>query len=99
MTRRVARRAIPRDVRRRVRQQPCAKCGAPPPSEVDHIVPLQFGGEDNEANLQPLCVRCHKRKTARQKSVAGKAGSAPTGPFRYQPLTYKPLNGPQNPRG
>lgn len=42
----------------------CAACGAPA-TEVDHIVPHR-GSEDlfySEANLQPLCKRCHSAKT------------------------------------
>lgn len=30
----------------------------------DHIVPLAFGGKDVEANVQPVCARCHDAKTA-----------------------------------
>lgn len=39
--------------------------------EVDHIVPLIEGGADDEANLQSLCVSCHKAKTAREASRRG----------------------------
>lgn len=31
--------------------------------EVDHIVPLGNGGNDNEENLQSLCCACHAAKT------------------------------------
>ncbi len=34
---------------------------------VDHIVPIKDGGARfDRANLQPLCVACHNRKTARE---------------------------------
>ena len=34
---------------------------------VDHVVPLKDGGARfDRANLQPLCVACHNRKTARE---------------------------------
>ncbi len=34
---------------------------------VDHVVPLKDGGARfDRANLQPLCVGCHNRKTARE---------------------------------
>lgn len=46
----------------------CAMCRQPitPASglEFDHVVPLALGGEDIESNLQPLCSRDHKLKTA-----------------------------------
>ena len=31
--------------------------------EVDHIVPIMYGGTDVESNLQVLCVNCHHHKT------------------------------------
>ena len=33
-------------------------------SDVDHIVPLRYGGSCLKSNLQVLCVTCHRRKTA-----------------------------------
>lgn len=46
----------------------CAECGIPVGGaaglEFDHITPLEMGGEDSLANLQPLCRGCHKSKTA-----------------------------------
>lgn len=42
-------------------------------TEVDHIIPLRAGGTDDDANLQPLCKRCHSRKGARE----GRWGGAP----------------------
>jgi len=44
----------------------CRMCGAPA-SEVDHIVPLARGGTHDRANLQPLCVSCHRIKSARAR--------------------------------
>jgi 5-methylcytosine-specific restriction protein A len=32
--------------------------------QYDHVIPLILGGEHREANLQWLCVPCHKAKTA-----------------------------------
>ena len=37
--------------------------------EADHIVPRAEGGETTRANLQRLCVPCHKSKTAEQARV------------------------------
>ncbi len=31
--------------------------------EVDHIVPIRFGGRNELENLQSLCIVCHRRKT------------------------------------
>ncbi len=41
----------------------CAICGAEA-TVVDHVLPLSQGGTHEWANLQPLCVSCHNRKTA-----------------------------------
>lgn len=37
-------------------------------TEVDHIVPLERGGSDNDHNLQGLCHECHVEKTAREQA-------------------------------
>jgi 5-methylcytosine-specific restriction protein A len=38
--------------------------------DVDHIVPKHRGGTDDHANLQSLCVECHKVKTAHEGQKA-----------------------------
>lgn len=48
----------------------CAICGCVA-QEVDHVVPLHLGGLDVQANLQPLCPRCHAAKTARERGYGG----------------------------
>lgn len=40
----------------------CALCGDTEHLEVDHIIPISKGGTGDEANLQPLCRRCNRRK-------------------------------------
>ena len=35
--------------------------------EVDHIVSLQYGGNNNVENLSALCSECHRSKTALEK--------------------------------
>lgn len=32
--------------------------------DIDHVQPLALGGEDVDGNVQALCKRCHKTKTA-----------------------------------
>lgn len=34
--------------------------------EIDHIVPLQFGGADHRKNMAVLCPACHRRKSQRE---------------------------------
>lgn len=49
----------------------CARC--PRAAQVvDHVVPLSKGGAKfAAANLQPLCARCHNRKTATEDGGFG----------------------------
>lgn len=42
-------------------------------TDVDHIVSIRRGGSRLDwANLQPLCARCHGRKTVRQDGGFGR---------------------------
>lgn len=43
----------------------------------DHIVPLAFGGSDNDDNIQCLCAKCHERKTAAEGATHGGAATHP----------------------
>ena len=45
-------------------------------ADVDHIIPLSYGGSCHKGNLQVLCVTCHRRKTALEcKKVVAVMGS------------------------
>ncbi len=52
----------------------CQSCGLVDRSgrllEVDHVVPVAFGGGDGEGNAVTLCVSCHRRKSAREAGLA-----------------------------
>ncbi|WP_180076897.1 HNH endonuclease [Acinetobacter sp. YH12251] len=37
--------------------------------ELDHIKNVAQGGTDDEANLQSLCVPCHKEKTQKESRL------------------------------
>ncbi|ADG98568.1 HNH endonuclease [Segniliparus rotundus DSM 44985] len=67
--RRVPRSRTPERVRQLVvkrDQARCAWCGAPY-AQVDHIVPVAFGGpEQDPDNMQCLCDVCHGAKSARE---------------------------------
>lgn len=51
----------------------CAMCGRLWVSyrdQIDHIVPREQGGTNEESNLQPLCTQpCHAEKTAAEAKV------------------------------
>lgn len=38
--------------------------------EIDHIVALCNGGDNNSKNLQALCVQCHKDKSMQERHCA-----------------------------
>jgi 5-methylcytosine-specific restriction endonuclease McrA len=38
-------------------------------SQLDHRVALQFGGNNDEANLWTLCTECHTAKSAREAAT------------------------------
>lgn len=46
-------------------REPCAICHTPYliSHQIDHIVALCLGGTDDWDNLEPLCVKCHRKKT------------------------------------
>lgn len=49
----------------------CQQCGhIGTDVEVDHIVNVAQGGTDDDANLQTLCIPCHKTKTASESAAA-----------------------------
>jgi len=50
--------------------------------ELDHRIPLDFGGLDEEDNLQGLCIECHKVKSAGEAS-----GDAVTLPEWLEPAS------------
>ncbi|WP_410934349.1 HNH endonuclease [Pseudomonas sp. W5-01] len=50
-------------------QYTCQSCGTVTLDlEVDHIINIAQGGSDDDANLQALCVPCHKVKTAQESA-------------------------------
>ncbi|WP_112177110.1 HNH endonuclease [Paraburkholderia unamae] len=62
-------------------QYRCARCGCVWVSsrdQIDHIVPLEQGGSNDDSNLQPLCDTCHTAKTSTEASA--RAGTR-TGPL------------------
>lgn len=50
----------------------CAECvrlgRLLPAQEVDHVVPLEEGGSNDDANLAAINVDCHKRKSAAERA-------------------------------
>ncbi len=51
----------------------CQYCGSKPPSvvlEVDHIIPVASGGENDEDNLVTSCFDCNRGKGARSLEIS-----------------------------
>ncbi len=62
-----SRAAIPEDVRHAVWRRDegrCVQCGSQERLEFDHIIPVSRGGASTERNLQLLCERCNREKSA-----------------------------------
>ncbi|MFT0167496.1 HNH endonuclease [Paraburkholderia mimosarum] len=63
------------ETRKRValdQQFTCRRCGLvwlPWRDQVDHRVPLEQGGSNDDDNLDLLCDDCHKLKTAEEASA------------------------------
>lgn len=41
--------------------------------EVEHVIPLAQGGDDDEANMRPAHAKCHKAKTAKDAADTARA--------------------------
>jgi 5-methylcytosine-specific restriction endonuclease McrA len=48
-------------------------CGVEKGLEIDHVIPLELGGKDDESNLQLLCGAHHRQKTALDVKMIAKA--------------------------
>ncbi len=44
-------------------------------AHVDHLIPLEDGGTDDDANLGTMCERCHGRKTNAEQRWRGLLGN------------------------
>lgn len=67
---------------RRLSNEPlCRHCNQrgliTPAEEVDHIVPLAYGGTDTDDNVQCLCRECHAIKSAYEDTSHGGASNHP----------------------
>lgn len=40
--------------------------------QVDHRLPVAFGGKDAQSNLRLLCTKCHQAKTTREAGTRAK---------------------------
>ena len=65
------RKKISKDMRQHVVNKQGNACGMcklvlTPYFELDHIIGLQFGGTDDEANLMALCRECHAEKSIKE---------------------------------
>jgi hypothetical protein len=71
--------ALRRKVRGRGRAKHLRELGFQPRRslwELDHVVPLIDGGSHDPANLQTLCVPCHRKKSAHETRERARARAA-----------------------
>jgi 5-methylcytosine-specific restriction protein A len=79
----------------------CAQCGdrlrKRSDYQLDHEIPREIGGKHAVENVRPLCIDCHKAKTALDAKVIAKAkrlaGETCTGPSRRPLPKGAPLAG------
>lgn len=77
--------------RKRIRERDnyqCVKCGiAVLVGQVDHILSLEDGGDNDDRNMQLLCTPCHERKTANDRGYKITTGTnvdgTPTNPNHH----------------
>lgn len=60
-------------------------------SELDHRVPLQFGGDNSDTNLWTLCIPCHADKTAQEAATGQPDERAMTAPAQATPPRVQPV--------
>lgn len=74
ITRMTGRRAVERRRRWLARHPLCVRCMEENPpryhhgDEVDHVIPLDWGGRDDETNFQTLCGAHHQRKSELERA-------------------------------
>lgn len=75
------RKAVEQRKRRLAKEPLCRHCKAKGiyriADEVDHIIPLALGGDDSDANTQPLCFECHAVKSALDGAESAGASTHP----------------------
>lgn len=54
----------------------CQLCGRPG-HQVDHILPVAWGGTHIRGNLQYICDSCHRKKTNEERTLGGKYHGKP----------------------
>jgi 5-methylcytosine-specific restriction protein A len=53
----------------------CVDCGRlwiPERDHIDHDVPREHGGSDEDINLRPRCIDCHEAKSRREAAQRGR---------------------------
>lgn len=61
--------------------------------EVEHVIPLAMGGEDDDANRKPAHVKCHRAKTTDDAGNIAKAKRREAKHMGARPRPKRPLMG------
>jgi len=58
--------SLPKRLREKIKAKyggNCGYCGVKPDRlQIDHVVPVEFGGTNEELNLMPVCFQCNNYK-------------------------------------
>ena len=61
--------------------------------EIEHPEELADGGSDNDADLYPVHIRCHKAKTAAARAPRSKRNNLVTAGWQSKPRKSAPMPG------
>ncbi len=61
--------------------------------DVEHVIPLCWGGADDDANRKPAHRRCHKEKTPEDVHLLAKAKRRRAKHIGIKPHTSRPIPG------
>lgn len=61
--------------------------------EIEHPDELADGGSDNDAELRPVHIRCHRPKTAQARAIRSKRNKIITAGYIGKPRKSRPMPG------
>lgn len=66
------------------------------PWDLEHQIPLALGGDDDESNVAPAHVKCHRAKTSQDVAQIAKANRVRAKHFGASAKPARPMPGSRN---